>query len=303
MRPVVGYVRGMLASSMQDKVVVITGGNSGIGFEAALSLASQGARVVLGCRNAERADAAVAELRTRSGNDAVENRRLDLADLASVRDFAQALEDLDTIDVLLNNAGLVRDERDETAQGFEMVFGTNHLGHFLLTDLLLEQVRAQGGGRIINVASFGHSAAVGGIKWSAIGRHDEFNEWRVYGESKLANILHAEALATRLEGSGVVANSLHPGSVSTNFGREGDTSGLTARLMDLQLGPVRRNLLMSPAEGAATSIHLATSAEAGVVTGTYWANSRPSRTRPWTRRRGDADELWHNSRRLVALAS
>lgn len=293
----------MRVSMMEDKVVVITGGNSGIGFETARAIASLGARVLLGCRNPERASDAVSELRTRSGNDAVESRTLDLGDLQSVRSFAASLSDLDRIDVLINNAGLVRDVRDETAQGFEMVFGTNHLGHFLLTDELLDQVRAADSGRIVNVASFGHTAAVGGIHWTDIGRYDGFNEWRVYGDSKLANILHAEALARRLEGSGVVANSLHPGSVYTNFGREGDTGGLTGRLMDLELGPVRQSVLKTPAEGAETSIHLATSAEAGAVSGGYWSNSKPTRTAPWSRRRGDADELWHNSRRLIALAS
>ncbi|MGI9578126.1 MAG: SDR family oxidoreductase [Microthrixaceae bacterium] len=293
----------MRASMMEDKVVVITGGNSGIGFETALALASAGARVVLGCRNPQRADDAVAELRTRSGNDTVESRTLDLGDLESVRSFSASLSDLDRIDVLINNAGLVRDVRDETAQGFEMVFGTNHLGHFLLTEELLDQLRAAEQGRIINVASFGHSAAVGGIQWSDIGRYSGFNEWRVYGDSKLANILHAEALARRLEGTKVVTNSLHPGSVYTNFGREGDTSGWTAKLMDLELGPVRQSLLKTPAEGAQTSIHLATSAEGGAVSGGYWSNSKPSRTTRWSRRHGDAEELWHNSKRLIAVAS
>ena len=131
----------MRASIMEDKTVVITGGNSGIGFETALALASYGARVVLGCRNPERAADAVSQLRTRSGNDTVENRPLDLGDLDSVRSFAASLSDLDRVDVLINNAGLIRDVRDETAQGLEMVFGTNHLGHFLLTEKLLDQVR------------------------------------------------------------------------------------------------------------------------------------------------------------------
>ncbi len=285
---------------MDDRIVVITGGNSGIGFETALALASMGAHLVLACRNPDKASSAVAELRTRSGNDSVENRQLDLGDLESVQKFVQDVSDLDRIDVLINNAGLVRDERDETAQGFEMVFGTNHMGHFLLTDGLLDHLRASSAGRIVNVASFGHTAAFGGIQWSKIQRYTGFHEWRTYGESKLANILHAEALASRLEGSNIVAHSLHPGSVYTNFGRDGDTRGVTGWLMDLELGPVRQSVLKTPAQGAATSIHVASSAEAGRCTGQYWSNSKVSSTAPWSRRRGDAEELWHNSRRLLA---
>lgn len=297
----------MAAHPMDDKVVVITGGNSGIGLETAVALAAAGARVVLGCRNPARADAAVEDIRRRSGNDAVGQHRLDLADLASVRSFAAELSSLDRIDVLVNNAGLVRDARDETAQGFELMFGTNHLGHVLLTDLLLDQLRAAGRpgdpARIVNVASFSHAAAVGGIRWSDIARYGSFSGWRVYGESKLANILHAEALARRLEGAGVVANSLHPGSVHTDFGREGDTSGVTAWLMEHDLGPVKSTVLKPAAEGAATSIHLASSPQAGRLSGRYWTNCRPGRTRPWSRRPGDVEECWHDSRHLLAAVS
>jgi len=293
----------MTGYPMDDKTVVITGGNSGIGLETAVALAGMGAKVVLGCRSPKRGAAAVEEIRTRSGNDEVTNHTLDLADLVSVRSFAAEVSGVDRIDVLINNAGLVLDERHETAQGFEATFGTNHIGPFLLTDLLLDQVRAAPAGRIVNLASFGHAFAIGGIKWSDIDRRRKYREWRVYGDSKLANILHAEGLAQRLQGSGAVANSVHPGPVSTNFGREGDTGGWTGKLMELQLGPVRSWVLRTPEEGARTSIHVAASPQAGAVNGGYWSSSRQSRPRPWTRHAGDVDELWTRTERMIAAVS
>jgi NAD(P)-dependent dehydrogenase (short-subunit alcohol dehydrogenase family) len=282
---------------MDDKVVVITGGNSGIGLETSVALAGAGARIVMGCRNPTKATAAVDDVRARSGNEDVESRPLDLADLTSVRAFADGVSDLDRIDVLVNNAGLVLGERQETAQGFEATFGTNHLGHFLLTGLLLEQVRASTGGRIVCVASEAHRAAVGGLSWGDLDRHARYNSWRAYGESKLANILHAEGLARRLEGTGVVAHSLHPGSVRTNFGREGDTHGLTARIMEIG------NPLLTPADrGAETSVHVASSPEAGRSTGRYWTRCRPGTVARWTRRPGDVEQLWATSSRMLAAA-
>ena len=290
----------MTVHPMDDTTVVITGGNSGIGLETAVALAASGADVVLGCRSDEKAAAAVDDIRRRSGNDSVVSHRLDLADLDSVKAFAGRLSALDRIDVLVNNAGMLLDERRETAQGFEAVFGTNHLGPFLLTNLLLDQVRAAPAGRIVNVASFGHAASIGGIQWGDIGRHRQYSGWRVYGDSKLANILHAEALTRRVEGTGVVANALHPGGVSTNFGRDGDTQGLTGRMLEMDWLGERLAVVKSAAEGAATSVHLASSPEAGRVSGGYWVNSRLSRTRPWSRRPGDADELWARSQRMIA---
>ena len=283
---------------MDGRTVVITGGNSGVGLETAVGLASAGARVVMGCRDRAKADAAVTDIRARSGNDAVESRPLDLADLASVRTFAESLGDLDHIDVLINNAGLILDHRTETAQGFESTFGINHLGHFLLTRLLDPQLRAAPGARIVNVASTAHGAAVGGMTWGDLDRHRRFSTWRVYGESKLANILHANALAARLEGSGIVAHSLHPGSVRTNFGAEGDTGGATSAL--IRLGD---HVLISPQAGARTSIHVATSPEAGASTGCYWVRCRPGRPAPWAVRPGQAEQLWAVSDRMLAAVA
>jgi NAD(P)-dependent dehydrogenase (short-subunit alcohol dehydrogenase family) len=283
---------------MDDRIVVITGGNSGVGLETAVGLAGAGARVVLGCRNRAKADAAVADIRDRSGNDAVESRPLDLADLDSVRDFAASLDDLDRIDVLVNNAGLILDHRQETAQGFEATFGTNHLGHFLLTRLVDPQLRAAPAARVVCVASLAHAAAVGGMRWGDLDRHRRFSAWRVYGESKLANILHARALARRLEGSGIVAHSLHPGSVRTNFGAEGDTHGANARF--IRLGDP---FAITAEEGARTSIHVASSPEAGATSGLYWSRSRPARPAPWALRPGQEDQLWAVSDRMLAAVA
>jgi NAD(P)-dependent dehydrogenase (short-subunit alcohol dehydrogenase family) len=138
--------------------------------------------VVLGCRDRPKATAAVEEVRRRSGSDRVRSSPLDLADLGSVRDFAAALAaELDRVDVLVNNAGLMLDRRTETAQGFETVFGVNHLGHFLLTDMLLDQLRAAPRGRIVVVASDAHRLAVGGLRWGDLDRHrGRYHPWRAY---------------------------------------------------------------------------------------------------------------------------
>jgi NAD(P)-dependent dehydrogenase (short-subunit alcohol dehydrogenase family) len=284
---------------MDDKVVVITGGNSGIGLETAVALAGAGAEVVLGCRDRRRAEGAVADIQRRAGNDQVRSHHLDLADLASVQRFASTLAgELDHIDVLVNNAGLILDRRTETADGFETVFGVNHLGHFLLTELLGDHLRAAGQARIVVVASDAHRLAFGGLRWGDLDRHrGRYDPWRVYAESKLANVLHAQALATRFEGSGVVAHSLHPGGVATNFAREDDTRGALRRAIE-----IGQRFSLSPADGARTSIHVASSPEAGWCTGKYWVREHVRRPSVWARQRGAPEQLWALSRRMLAAA-
>lgn len=288
----------MPITSMQDRTVVITGANSGIGLETAAALAGAGARIVMGCRNPVTAEAAVTQVRARSGNDAVETRPLDLSDLSLVRGFAESLSDLDRIDVLINNAGLMLDQRAESAQGVEMTFATNHLGPFLLTELLTEQLVAAPQARIVNVASLAHRMAPTGIDWDDLERRGRYFGWTVYAQSKLANILHAAELGRRLWDRGVVAHSLHPGSVASGFGRDGDLHGLNDRLLW-----IAQYLLISPEEGARTSVHVASSPDSLRTTGEYWSRGRRSRA---SRAGSDpvaAAELWRRSQRMVAELS
>lgn len=288
----------MTSPSDDPRTVVLTGGNTGIGFCTAEALLTSGNRVVLGCRNETAASEAVEELRRRTRSDLIESRPLDLADLESVRAFAASLADLERIDVLINNAGLVLDRRTETAQGIEATFGINHLGHYLLTELLSEQLIAADSARIVVVASVAHMAASGGIRWEMVEGSGRYSTGRAYGQSKLANILHAEALTARFAGTGVVANSLHPGGVRTGFGKDGDTHGVNATIMK-----VSEYVLISPEAGARTSIFLATDPDAGRISGRYWYHCRRSRVAPWTRRTGDVEELVRRSDELVARLS
>ena len=282
-------------TSMEDRTVVITGANSGIGLETAAALATAGARIVMGCRNATTAAAAVDEVRRRSGNDRVETRSLDLADLEHVRRFADSLAELDRIDVLVNNAGLMLDRRQETPQGHEATFGINHLGPFLLTDLLTEQVAAAPHGRIVNVASVAHRMAPRGIRWDDIDRRRSFQGWTVYAETKLANILHARELARRLAGRGVAVHSLHPGNVASGFGRDGDLHGFNDRLLW-----VAQYVLISPEQGARTSVHVASSPDALRTSGDYWTRCRRSTPSRAARSDAAAAELWRRSEQMVA---
>jgi NAD(P)-dependent dehydrogenase (short-subunit alcohol dehydrogenase family) len=249
----------------------------------------------MGCRNTAKADAAVAQIRERSGSELVESRPLDLVDLENVRRFASSLADLDRIDVLINNAGLILDAREESPQGHEATFAINHLGPFELTNRLLPQLHAAPAGRIVNVGSFAHFMAPGGIDWADLDRRERYQGWFVYGQSKLANILHANELARRLDGTGVVAHSLHPGMVGSGFGREGDLHGFNDRLL-----AAGQFALVTPEKGARTSVYVASSEDAGRTTGDYWVRGRRGRTAPWGRNRAAARYLWQVSEQLVA---
>src|SRR5580692_9587666 len=284
---------------MQGKTVVVTGANSGIGFETAAALASMGARVLVTARNADKGRAALAAIAQRAGGEGrAQLVVFDLADLASVRrGAAEILEQAPRLDVLVNNAGLVLSERAETVDGYEATFATNHLGPFLLTNLLLERITASAPSRVVNVASTAHNAARKGIPFDDLQSTQRYRGMRVYGQSKLANILFTLELARRYEGRGLTANSLHPGTVRTGYGRGGDAKGL------LGFGiKIASPFFLSAARGARTSVYLASSPEVEGVSGAYFVKCKPRQPRRWAQDAAAAERLWQVSEQLVGLA-
>ncbi len=283
---------------MHGKVVVITGSNIGIGKETAVGIAALGATTVLACRNPEKAAAAQAEIKERTGNDDVHVVLLDLADLESVRAAAdEILRRWDRLDVLINNAGGIWTPRQTTKQGFEQTFGVNHLGHFLLTNLVLDRLKASAPSRVVNLSSIGHHWAWRGLHFDDLQSERRYSVMDVYGRSKLANILFTRELARRLDGTGVTVNAVHPGPVRSGFGMDGDMRGIVG------LGNrVLRAFEISPAAGAKTSIHVATAPALEGKTGGYYARSKPGHMSRMARNDEQARRLWDESEKLVASA-
>jgi NAD(P)-dependent dehydrogenase (short-subunit alcohol dehydrogenase family) len=283
------------ARPMDGRACVITGATSGIGRAAAEELAALGARLVIVARDPVRGAAVRDEISAATGNREV---ALEVADLRSQRQIrelaARLLAALPAIHVLVNNAGLTLAERRLTEDGLEETFAVNHLAPFLLTNLLLERLRASAPARIVTVASAAHRGAA--IPFDDLNGERRFSGWLAYGWTKLANILFTAELARRLEGSGVAATCLHPGVVATGFGREGP---LLIREFQRWLG---RLLLLDPTQGADTLVWLASSPEAAGASGGYYAKRRlqtPSRA---ARDAAAARRLWEVSARLTGLA-
>lgn len=249
---------------MTGKVVVITGASSGIGREAAVDLAHCGATVVMTARDELRGRDALGYVRDRSGAaERVALMELDLASFGSVRAFAAGLLDChERLDVLVNNAGGILSTRRETDDGFEMTFGVNHLGHFYLTELLLERLRSTAPARIVNVSSIGHR--YGTMRWGDLQHSDRYVGTTAYNQSKLANVLFTLELARRLDPAEVTANCCHPGPVRSGFASAEDTRGIE-RLVIL----LARPFMVSPSRGARPIIELASSPEFAGVSGRY----------------------------------
>ncbi len=207
------------APDLEGKVMVVTGANSGIGFEAAQALAGARARVILACRNAAFADAAIAKIRAVHSEALLEFAELDLASMASVRSFAAAFTARhERLDVLINNAGVMALPYRKTSDGFEMQFGTNHLGHFALTGLLLGPLLGTPGSRVVTVSSIAHR--IGKICFDDLQGEKRYRRWPAYGQAKLANLLFTYELSRSLEAHGraVLSVACHPGYTDTNLG-------------------------------------------------------------------------------------
>lgn len=288
---------------------LITGANTGIGLETAVVLAKRGARVIGAVRNVEKGAHARDAIAQRSGNASVEMRHLDLADLRTVVELVESLDGV-PLDLLINNAGLIVGRRTETVQGFETTFGVNHLGHFLLTRMLLGQLRGVGDpsptdplerraipSRVINLASGAHHFAPRGIQFANLDRRNVrfWNVVGVYGESKLANVCFTRSLAERLDPARVVVHAVHPGGVASDFGMDGDVSTRLERWMY----PIERKVLLTPEQGAETSIFVATSVLCGRSTGTYWVRRRPGTLSRWARSTRNCEVLWDLSERML----
>jgi NAD(P)-dependent dehydrogenase (short-subunit alcohol dehydrogenase family) len=279
---------------MKNKTIIVTGATSGIGRITALELAKKGATVVLAVRNESKAKRAVANIRQEAGHDRVDYLIVDFASQASIRQMAAIfLTRYDRLDILINNHGKVNILRRETADGIEETFAVNHLGYFLLTNLLLERIIQSAPARIINISSGSHRD--GRIDFDNLQLQEGYSWNRAYGNSKLANIPFTIELAERLEGTAVTANSLHPGWVATNIGA--NNVPIFGRL-----GKAIINLTaISPEKGAETTLYLATSPDVANVSGQYFYKCKPARPTAAAQDKAVARRLWEVSERLVGL--
>ena len=280
---------------MQGRTVLVTGANTGIGLETAAALAAKGARVVLTARDPAKGKSAVEDIRRRHPDADVAAMELDLSRLADVRNFAAGfLERFPQLHVLVNNAGVWLDRRSVTADGFETMFQVNHLGPFLLTNLLLDRLKGSAPARIVNVASEAHRAWR--LDFDDLQSERGFRHIRTYFRTKLCNMLFTRELARRLLGTGVTANSLHPGTVRTRMARDGDTHGLFA--IGVRISALFFN---SPAKGAETTVYLASSPDVEDHTGEYWVKRRPRRPSRAGLDDDAARRLWDVSAQLLGV--
>uniref|UniRef100_H3CA82 Dehydrogenase/reductase (SDR family) member 13a, tandem duplicate 2 n=1 Tax=Tetraodon nigroviridis TaxID=99883 RepID=H3CA82_TETNG len=283
---------------MAGKTAIITGGNTGIGKATALHLAKRGARVILACRNRSKAQAAVADIQQRTGSSEVSFMPLDLANLESIHGFCQHfLRTGSRLDLLVNNAGLVADGR--TDDGFGVQFGVNHLGHFLLTSLLLERLKEAGGGRVVTVSSLAHRW--GHIDFEALveNRHlgsgsFSWQFFQAYCSSKLCNVLFTHELAKRLRGSDVTCYSVHPGIVRTELSRH------VSLWQKLFIEPVARFLFLDPEAGAQTTLHCCLQEGLEPLSGRYFSCCSVQEVSAKARDAAAARKLWEVSEALCA---
>jgi NAD(P)-dependent dehydrogenase (short-subunit alcohol dehydrogenase family) len=282
----------MATNSMQGKVCLVTGTSAGIGKVTARELARMGATVVMICRNRAKGEAVQAEIKEASGNDRVDLIVADLSSLAEVRRAAQEFKQNYTrLHVLINNAGGINGEYKVTPDGLELTFATNYLAPFLLTELLLDTLKASAPARIVNVSSSGHT--IGDIDFADLQGEQRYSPTKAYAQSKLAQIFFTYELAERLEGTGVTVNVLHPGTVVSNF-----NNGLKG-WMHFVGALVYFFTGINAEKGAQTTLYLATSSEVDRVSGKYFSNSKETAS---SRRSYDVavrQRLWKASEELI----
>jgi NAD(P)-dependent dehydrogenase (short-subunit alcohol dehydrogenase family) len=278
---------------MTDKVCLITGANSGIGKATALGLAKLNATVVMVSRDKDKGEAALLEIRTKSGNKNIDAMVADLSSQDSVRELAHDFKArYKKLHVLINNAGVFLPKRVPTVDGLEMTFATNHLGHFLLTNLLLDVLKASAPSRIINLTSSAHFGQE--MSFEDLQGEKKYSGYHAYGQSKLANVLFTYQLAKQLEGTGITVNCLHPGVVRTGFGK--DQTGLMSVLVTMG-----SPFMISPDRAARAAIYLATSPELDGVTGKFFSRGKEAKSSEQSYQTGTAERLWKVSAELTKL--
>ena len=277
---------------MVNKIVLITGANSGIGKETAIALARKGAHIIMLCRNQEKAEKAMIEIKERANTEHVDLIIADLSDQKAIYSaVAQFKTKYNRLDVLINNAGSILKERQETTEGYEMTFAVNHLGHFLLTLLLLDVLIRSEPSRIINVSSAAHR--FGKLDFENINLEEKYSSFRAYSNSKLANVLFTYELARRLEGTRVTVNALHPGVINSNFGRGQFSRFLTPFIATSTL------FMIDSEKGAETSVYLASSNEMKEVSGKYFKKKKAVKSSKASYNREDQKKLWQLSLAMV----
>ncbi|XP_030623119.1 retinol dehydrogenase 12 [Chanos chanos] len=289
------FICGQWSSSVRldGKTVIITGANTGIGKETARDLAKRGARIIMACRDLEKAEMARREILEDSGNQNVVVSKLDLSDTKSVREFADFINREERqVNILINNAGIMMCPYSKTADGFEMQFGVNHLGHFLLTYLLLDLIKKSAPARIVNVASVAHTW--GDIRLDDINSEKSYHPRRAYGQSKLANILWTRSLARRLQGTGVTVYSLHPGVVQSELWRN------LSRPIQVAV-KVFSPFTKTSVQGAQTSIYCAVEPQLEKESGGYYSDCAPARCSQAARDDDMAQKLWELSCKMLGI--
>ena len=278
---------------LSGKTALVTGANSGIGLEVCVQLASAGARVWMVARNQERGEAALADVKVRSGSDQVSLLLCDFASQKSTRALAdEVLGAIERLDILINNAGSVSSRRRLTEDGIEQTFAVNHLGYFLLTNLLLERVVASAPARIVNVASTGHRR--GTLDFDDLGFERGYQIMRAYGRSKLANVLFTRELAERLQGTDVTVNCLHPGAVATHIWSH-------APWFARPVLAIAKRFMITAEEGGDRIFYLAAGSEVAGKSGGYYDKNRAVDPSALARDSELGKRLWQVSADLVGL--
>jgi len=274
------------------KVALVTGCNTGIGKETVRGLVAEGYKVYMACRDMAKCEQARDEIALDVPNTLIHCRKCDLADLESVKTFAtEFLDEEKRLDVLINNAGVMWGPKLLTKQGLEMQIGVNHFGHFLLTNLLLDLLKKSAPSRIVVVSSRAHTR--GQINFDDLNSEKSYSTMGAYAQSKLANVLFAKELSTKLQGTGVTVNSLHPGVINTELARN------TPIVNNFVVKSMLKMFLKTPAQGAATTLHVATSPEVAEVTGKYFSDCKITRTAAQAEDVEVARKLWNITDEII----